>query len=255
MCGQGYVTKDAIKKDLAALGIAEGDTVFFHSSLKSIGYVTGGADAVLDAFLETIGQGGTLVVPALCAYDWDNVTAEQVAKTWDIHTMPTFTGLIPETLRKRAGSIRSDNPTHSVTAVGCRASEITKDHRMAYGGEWAADRPKWASPGAFGPDSPWDKLYRLNAKYMLIGVGFNCCTMLHHVQVLLLENYLRETDSHARWPELDFPQMGSQLEALGLVKVGKIGEAETRLIRATCLVDTAIRLLRDGDTTTEDKHD
>jgi len=39
VCAQERVTKDAIKRDLAALGVADGDTVFFHSSLKSIGYV------------------------------------------------------------------------------------------------------------------------------------------------------------------------------------------------------------------------
>ena len=49
-----HITKNMIKDCLAELGIVEGDTVFFHSSMKSIGYIEGGADTVLDAFLETI---------------------------------------------------------------------------------------------------------------------------------------------------------------------------------------------------------
>lgn len=237
------VTKDMIKECLVALGIAEGDIIFFHSSLKSIGHVAAGADTVIDAFLETLGNSGTLVLPALC--EWGKMGREAIRKAWDIQTTPTFTGLIPETLRKRHGSVRSDNPTHSVTAVGRYASEITKDHKRAHGGEWAANWPRWVSRGAFGENSPWDKLYLLDATYMFIGVDFGCCTMLHHVQVLLLENYLRKTDSNAPWPTFDFGRMGKKLEGLGLVRIGKIGEAVTRLISSRSLVDTAIRVLRE----------
>jgi len=239
-----HVTKDMIKECLAALGIVEGDIVFFHSSLKSIGHVEGGADAVIDAFLETLGNSGTLVLPALCRYDWEKTSLETITKAWDIQTTPTYTGLIPETLRKRPGSVRSDNITHSVTAVGRYASEITKDHKKAHGGEWAANRPKWASQGAFGENSPWDKLYTLDAKYMLIGVDFHSCTMLHHVQVVFLENYLRKTDGHAPWPTFDFRQMGQKLENLGIVRIGKIGGAVTRLMSCRSLVDTAASVLQ-----------
>jgi len=238
------VTKDTIKECLAALGIVEGDIVFFHSSLKSIGRVEGGADAVIDAFLETLGHSGTLVLPSNTSYAWDKMSREEIEKAWDIQTTPTFTGLIPETFRKRAGTIRSDNPTHPVTAVGRYALEITKDHKRAHGGEWAANRPKWASQGAFGENSPWDKLYTLDAKYMLIGVDFNSCTMLHHVQVVLLEKYLRKTNSHAPWPAFDFRQIGRRLEDLGIVKIGKIGDAVTKLMSCRSLVDTALSVLR-----------
>jgi aminoglycoside 3-N-acetyltransferase len=234
-----------IKECLAELGVAEGDLVFFHSSLRSIGHVEGGADTVLDAFLETLGNSGTLVLPASCMYDWEKLDREAIEKAWDMPSTPTFTGLIPETLRKRSGTMRSDNPTHSVTAVGRCASEITKDHKSAHGGEWAANRPRWASDGAFGDNSPWDKLYLANAKYMFIGVDFAFCTMLHHVQVLLLEKHLRKTDPHAPWPNFDFRRMGQRFEELGLVKIGKIGDAVTRLISTRSLVDTAIRILRE----------
>lgn len=87
--------------------------------------------------------------------------------------------------------------------------------------------------------------YSLDAKYMFIGVDFGCCTMLHHVQVLLLENYLRKTDNNVPWPAFDFGRMGKKLEDLGLVKIGKIGGAVTRLISSRSLVDTAIRVLRE----------
>ena len=79
------VTKDKIKKYLARLGIVQRDTLFFHSSLKNIGYVEGGPNAVIDAFLETFGKSGTLVLPALCRYDWENMSREEIEKAWDIN--------------------------------------------------------------------------------------------------------------------------------------------------------------------------
>ncbi len=242
----GIVTKNQIKDNLAALGIVEGDVVFFHSSLKSIGQVDGGADAVLDAFLETIGSSGTLALPALCVYDFDTIDREGIKREWDIHNKPTYTGLIPETFRKRPGVLRSDNPTHSVTAIGRYAHEIVKDHVNAHrSGEWVSDRPLWVSDGAFGDNSPWDKLYQLDAKYLLIGVDFMNCTMGHHIQVVYLEDYLKGLGPDARWPHFDFPTMGKKLEEKGVVQFGYIGESYTRLFNSRSMVDTAIRILVD----------
>ncbi len=57
-----YVTKEDIKVGLMKLGLNRGDTVGVHSSLSSFGYVEGGADAVIDALLETVGESGNVVV-------------------------------------------------------------------------------------------------------------------------------------------------------------------------------------------------
>ena len=238
------VTKDMIKASLAEMDVRAGDAVFFHSSLKSIGYVIGGADAVIDAFLETVGPEGTLALPGLCLYDWDRMSPAEIQDAWDRGSTPTYTGLIPETFRRRSGVMRSDNPTHSVTALGRHAVEITKDHENARGAEWAAGRPKWASRGAFGWDSPWDRLYKLDAKYLLIGVGFDRCTILHHVQVMYLEQVLKPTDDHARWPDFNFTMFGERLEATGVVQPGTIGSSVTRLMKTRPLVDTAMKVLR-----------
>lgn len=57
------VTKQDIKNTLTRLGIQTGDVVIFHSSLKSMGRVEGGAQAVIDAFLEQVGPEGTPFEP------------------------------------------------------------------------------------------------------------------------------------------------------------------------------------------------
>lgn len=45
-----------IVKALRSLGLGRGDIVLLHSSLISLGYVEGGADAVIKAFLDVIGN-------------------------------------------------------------------------------------------------------------------------------------------------------------------------------------------------------
>ena len=237
------VTRTILCSDLRTLGITSGDTVFFHSSLKSIGHVEGGPDAVLDAFLDVIGPEGTLSLPALCLYDWDGLTSEQIEREWDVAARPTYTGLIPETFRLRRGVARSNNPTHSVTAFGKHADTIACEHRAAAGAEWAAGRPKWASRGAFGSATPWQKLYELDAKYLLIGVGFDRCTILHHVQALYLEARLRDTGERAPWPDFNFNQFGDRLERSGIVRKGTLGASTTRLMSTRNLVDTAVDVL------------
>ncbi len=235
--------KEKIKLNIAELGIRGGDTVFFHSSLRSIGYVPGGADTVIDSFLEILGKKGTLVLPALCKYDFENMTPGEVEKSWDIARTQTFTGLIPETFRKRAGTLRSDNPTHSVCAAGRLAEKITRHHAISRFAEEAPDRPPWASRGAFGKNSPWEKLYELDAKYMLIGVDFNVCTMLHHVQFLFQEELGKEAGP-APWPSFNFMENGRKLEKMGAAKTGMIGNSPVKLIGSRSLVDSTLAILR-----------
>ena len=59
----GPFTRENRISDLGALGLVAGDTVLVHSSLSAIGYVVGGAQAVVLALLDVLGAEGTLVVP------------------------------------------------------------------------------------------------------------------------------------------------------------------------------------------------
>ncbi|MFC6726116.1 AAC(3) family N-acetyltransferase, partial [Halobium palmae] len=43
------VTTDSIVSDLRDLGVERGDVLLVHSSLSSLGWVSGGAPAVVDA--------------------------------------------------------------------------------------------------------------------------------------------------------------------------------------------------------------
>lgn len=57
-------TINTIYQDLMRLGISNSDILLVHSSLSSLGWVCGGAQAVITALMNAVGSVGTLVMPA-----------------------------------------------------------------------------------------------------------------------------------------------------------------------------------------------
>jgi len=239
MIEKAVTTKEHIKTGLYRLGIQENGIVFFHSSLSSFGYVDGGAETVIDAFLEVVGEGGTVIVPTCVQFvDGHRASIEERRKAWNIDTSPSDMGLITETFRKRKGSYRSDHPCENVCAIGKRAEDITEGHKTAYG--------RWSPWGedAYGIGSPWEKMYQYNAHYLLLGVDFYVCTIFHYAQAIYLEELMRK-GGESSWPEFDFMKMGRRLEEEGLVRFENIGKATVRSMRARPIVDSVIRHLQE----------
>ena len=139
-------------------GLARGDSVIAHGSLRSLGHVERGADTVLDALLEAIGPSGNLMLPTY------NYSCPLPEPYFDAVRTPARTGIIPELGRKRSGAIRSLHPTHSVAVIGPDADSLTRNH--------LAGR-------AFGVGSPIDRLAQRGGKVLLVGVGHVSNIMIH----------------------------------------------------------------------------
>ncbi|MDE2765721.1 MAG: AAC(3) family N-acetyltransferase, partial [Chloroflexota bacterium] len=58
------LTRSRLAVGLRTLGVAPGDLLEIHASLRSIGKVAGGVDAVVLALLDAVGAEGTLAVIA-----------------------------------------------------------------------------------------------------------------------------------------------------------------------------------------------
>ena len=137
-------TVQSLGSDLRALGLAAGDTVLVHSSARSLGFVAGGTQAVVQALLDVLGPDGTLVVPTHTPdntdpADWRNPPVPESwwpairsqAPGFDRSRTPSrWMGVIAETVRTWPGALRSDHPQVSFAAVGRHAAAVTGGHQL-----------------------------------------------------------------------------------------------------------------------------
>ena len=225
------VTFGDIAGVLRQVQVGCGAVVYVHSSLSSVGYVPGGADTVIDAFLDVVGPEGTLCVPTIV------YAGRGPRPPFDVARSPSEVGRITETLRLRPEARRSDNPTHSVAAIGRQAEEITGGHG---GGE---GRPSPWGELAFGHESPWQRFYDLDAICVLLGVDWEVNTMFHYIQSRFIEPYWSEFAKAPPYPYFDRTPMGRELEAAGIVRTCALGSATVTAVSSRPMVDRSIEAL------------
>jgi len=164
-------THTIMLEDLKKLGVKENSYLLVHSSYKSLGPSVKDIEQITATLQAAVGQNGTLLFPAL-SYKYANADNPH----FDIQTTPSCVGAIPEWFRQQPGVFRSMSPTHSVTAIGSGAKDITSDHDLD-------DTP-------VGPHSPLSKLRDLNGQILMLGCGLCPNTSMHGVEELTQPPYL-----------------------------------------------------------------
>ncbi len=236
------VKKENMKAGLGKLGLKKGDTVGVHSSLRSFGYVEGGADAVVDALLETVGDQGNVVMPTHSAnLSEDRRTPELIAMgvSWlskilpyDADTTPVRTGSISEAFGKRKGVARGSHPSNSVAAWGPKAEELSEG---------------------------WHRLLELDGYVLLIGVGLEACTAMHLAEkkVRLPDHILKKItapkwfvekypEDEWEWDFGPYPQFAKLTKPCferGIMKTVKVGNSVLKLVRLRELLDLYVEYL------------
>jgi aminoglycoside N3'-acetyltransferase len=165
-----HVSAAQLTADLQRLGVQPGDTLFIHSSLKSLGFVEGGPAAVLAALQAAVGPQGTLVLPTYYLPGGTiQGTCEMVDYVFDVRQHGSNMGALPNAFLALPGVCRSVHPTHSVSAVGRHAAWLTEAHHRA--------------PSVFGEGSPWQRFATLQqAKVLGLGVSMGPITFYHLVE-------------------------------------------------------------------------
>jgi len=248
----GPSTQTDLADELRFAGLDAGDVVLVHSSLRSLGYVVGGAQAVVGALLDVLGPTGTLVVPTHSVAwsepsHWHDLpeswrdTVRQHTPAYHPRLTPTSgMGAIVECARRWKGFVRSWHPRVSFGAIGPHATDVLRDHALASG---------------FGERSPIARLYDLDARILLLGVGHDRSSALHLAEhramwpskrwitqgaALTIHGERRWVD----WRELDhdasdFAAVGEAIAAAGVEQSGWVGTTTARLLPVRRAVDIA----------------
>lgn len=157
-------SQDQIKSQLEKFSIAKGKIVTIHSSLKAVGEVEGGGEALLSTLIDYFTEsGGLFFVPA---FTWRYALP-------DMRTDETCVGALSKLAAGRPDRVRSIHPTHSVSVFGDRekALEFVKDDEF--------------TDTLLNPKGCYGKLYDEDGYVLLMGVGHDSNTFLHCVEEIL----------------------------------------------------------------------
>lgn len=229
------LTKSDLLSGLRQLGVEPGMVLMVHSALAAFGEVDGGADTVIDALLEALGPDGTLMMPAMGG-----------APIFDVDETRSHVGEITDRFWRRPRVTRSIHPTHSVAGVGPLVNRILAGHLE--------------QRTAIGPDSPWGRIAQMDNGYILcLGCDQDRNTLLHTAEDIAEGAYLNtfrrdyyDEDRKVKTlvmerfpgPHRDFIQLDRLFQNAGAMRVGKIGRAVCRLMKAGHILNLTVDALR-----------
>jgi aminoglycoside N3'-acetyltransferase len=244
------MTTMILRSAIRDLGLS-GRPLCIHSSLRSFGWVEGGAATVVDALL---GEGCTVLVPTFSEsfgtvpppkgrHILRNATNDTFfaelgeASSWRYSTesieVDSDMGAIPAEVLRRPGRVRGDHPRDSFTAVGPLASELIEGQRL------------------LDVYAPFRSLMDHDGEVVLMGVGLTRLTLLHHAENLAGRRLFRRwgRDVHGRTVECEEGGCSSGFDNLTPVLAPLERQAQVlsslwRVFPAEATVEAATRAIR-----------
>lgn len=254
------LTVASLTEGLRGCGLAEGQTVLVHMAMSKLGWIIGGAEAVILALLAAVDDSGTIMMVTNSnnntdPWEWQHPpvpeqwwqTIRDHTPAYNPQTTPTRgVGVVPELFRTWPGAVRSSHPAFSFAARGPNADHLVADHALTE--DW-------------GDRSPLGKLYELDGHVLLLGVDHWNNTSLHLAEFRadypgkrnLRTGSAMLVDGERQWvtyetvnsdPD-DFGDIGTAFDAAHEIAVQRISGAEVRFFRQRLVVDFAVQWMEE----------
>jgi aminoglycoside 3-N-acetyltransferase len=246
---QEPVTREQLESDFRQLPVVQPRLLALHSSLSKIGFVQGGAPTVVEALLRGLGPQATVMAPVF-TYSFSSIGDWP---PFDYEKSPSLVGAVSEALRRHPQALRSFHPSHSVSAIGPRAVDLTRAH--------LASTP-------LGEDSPFHRLARWGGQVLLLGCDHRSNSLLHVAEVLAGMVYVdipfsrNQKYESARikrdgrdivWMDLfqapgcsrGFYKAEPVLREAGVIVDCQVGRAKSQIFSAQAALDALIPALRE----------
>jgi aminoglycoside 3-N-acetyltransferase len=257
---------EELANDFRELGIRPGDTAMLHASVRAVGEVAGGPDAIHLALKSALTEKGTLMMYASCPRYYDEVGRGILTREHEreiLEKLPVFDAL----------TARSDRDNGILVEFLRTYSDSRVNHHVARFAFWGNQTDHLISSQpwnyALGSDSPLERFLMLDGKIILLGSDHDAVTFLHYVehvadipgkriaryQVPVMENGCRvwrtmeEFDTsgagvHANWPDRFFAKIVDMLLKKTRNKGARVGSAMTYMLSARELFEFAMPLMK-----------
>jgi aminoglycoside 3-N-acetyltransferase len=246
-----------------ALGVAPGDTVMLHASVRAVGQIAGGPDQIHLALKDALTAAGTLVMYASCPDYYDEVergtlTAEQEREL--LEKLPPFDPLTARSARDN-GTLVEFFRTYPGSRVNAHVARFVV---------WGKHTDDLLTPQpwnyAFGRGSLLERFVRqLDGKILLLGSDHDAVTFLHYAEhivdipgkrvarykVPVAANVWRDMEefdtsdagAHPNWPPRFFAQLVDRSLARTQNHGARVGDAQSFLIDARGLLALALEVM------------
>ena len=257
------------RQELAAgfrgLGIAAGDTVMVHASVRAVGEVAGGPDQIHLALKDALTADGTLMMYASCPAHYDevgrgNLSADQEREVLD--KLPSFDPLTARSQRDN-GALVELFRTYPGSVVNAHVARFVVWGRHA--AHLISTQP-WHY--AFGHESALDRFAQLDGKILLLGCDHDTVTFLHYAEHIVdipdkrvarfkvpvtelgrrVWRDMVEFDTsdrvHLNWPDRFFARLVDTYLAQTTNRGGRVGDAQCFLLDARGLLAFALSVMK-----------
>lgn len=249
-----------------ALGIAAGDTVMVHASVRAVGEVAGGPDQIHLALKDALTPNGTLMMYASCPTYYDEVgrghlTADQEREL--LEKLPAFDPLTARAQREN-GALVEFLRTYPGSMVNPHVARFVVWGKHA--GYLISSQP-WNY--AFGHDSALERFVQLDGKILLLGCDHDNVTFLHYAEHIVdipgkrvakykvpvdehgsrvwrdMEEFdTSDKGAHPNWPDRFFARLVDAHLAQTNNRGGRVGGAHCFLLSARGLLEFALPVMK-----------
>ena len=165
----------AVSRVFKTLAIPRKPTILLHSSFKNLSREGYRAELVLSSITDYM-KPGNLLLPTM---SWRYVHAKN--PRFHYLNTPSNTGILSAIFLKKFNVLRSIHPTHSVAGLGKDVESILSTHHL--------DNTPCSKK------SPFSLLARKGGYIVMMGIGFDCCTLIHCAEELIAPDlYLEPID-------------------------------------------------------------
>ena len=248
------------------LGIAGGDTVMVHASVRAVGAVAGGPDQIHLAVKDAITTEGTLMMYASCPSYYDEVGRGHLTPDQEREVLEKLPAFDPSSARaaRDNGTLVEFLRTYLGSTVNPHVARFVVWGKHA---DYLISTQPWNY--AFGHESSLDRFVQLDGKVLLLGCDHDNVTFLHYAEHIVdipdkrVARYMVPVDengtrawremeefdtsdlgAHANWPDRFFARLVDTYLVHSDNRGGYVGDAQCFLMDVRGLLPFALNVMK-----------